>query len=76
MSAENTEAITQALKNACKSIENGQDQPLELDQACVVFDICQALEVDPTEVLDQSTINLIAPGQSDNQLQLFELAVV
>ena len=52
--------ITKALKNVRQTIETEQGD-LDLDQACTIYDLCQALNIRPTQVLDQTTIALIDP---------------
>ena len=52
--------ITKALKNVRQTIETEQGD-LDLDQACTIYDLCQALNIRPTQVLDQTTIVLIDP---------------
>ena len=55
----NTHLITQNLKNACQTIERQQEEPLDLDQVSVIYDICEALNINPILVLDQATLQLI-----------------
>ena len=50
--------ITKALKNVRQTIEEEQGD-LDLDQACTIYDLCQALNIKPNQVLDQTTVTLI-----------------
>ncbi len=54
--------VTEQLRHACATIEALQEEPLDADQACVIYDLCLALDIQPAAVLDEA-LNLIDPGQ-------------
>ena len=51
--------VTLAMHNARVRIETEQAAELDLGQACVIFDLCTALSVEPEAVLGREAMNLI-----------------
>lgn len=62
--------IQQVLRNVRQKIEHEQKAPLSLSQACTIYDICDALGIDPFSVLAPQTIALIDPLTADLQMEL------
>ena len=59
LTARQLSRVALAMKNARIHIETEQAAELDLDQACIIFDLCTALSVDPEAVLGKEAINLI-----------------
>ena len=58
----NATTLTQSLKIARQTIEREQEESLAVDQACTIYDLCQALKIEPGEVLSPTSLKLIDPG--------------
>ena len=50
--------VTLAMRNARTRIEADQKAKIDLDQACILFDLCTMLSVEPEAVLGEA-MNLI-----------------
>jgi len=45
---------TQALRNAKDTIEALQEAPLDIGQACTIYDLCVALNIQPVTILGEA----------------------
>lgn len=53
--------VARALRNARASIEAQQGEPLDIDQACTIAGLCEAMEISVSEVLPAQSVTLIDP---------------
>ncbi len=53
--------MTQAMKNVRERIETEQEAPLNSDQACTIYDFCDALGIEPEAVLGEAAALIDAP---------------
>ena len=47
------------LRNTCATIEQEQGAPLDVEQACIIYDLCTAMNINPHTVLSEDNMALI-----------------
>ena len=56
--------VAEQLRKAKATIEAEQEAPLDVGQACTIYDLCTAMMIKPVAVLDDA-LNLIDPDQPE-----------
>jgi hypothetical protein len=54
LTAKQSAQITLAMKNAKERIEFEQREPIDLDLACIIYDFCEMINIEPRAVLGEA----------------------